>query len=215
MQINNTMRSHLIHAKEDMLSCPVLPDSATLWTAAHQGPLSMGIFQGRILEWVVMLSSRGSSQPRDRTQVFRIAGRFFTAEPPGKPKNTGVGSLSLLQGIFPLQVDSLPAKLPWKPKSESVSLSVMYGSLQPGWTVAPPGSSVHRILQARTLEWVTIPFSRGLSNPGIKPESPTLQADFLPSDPPGRAKGGWLLSKRQEMTITSKNILFCTLLMGW
>ena len=33
-----------------------------------------GIFQARILEWVVMSSSRGSSQPRDRTQVSHIAG---------------------------------------------------------------------------------------------------------------------------------------------
>ena len=36
------------------------------------------ILQARILEWVVMPSSRGSSQPRDRTQVSLIAGRFFT-----------------------------------------------------------------------------------------------------------------------------------------
>ena len=42
----------------------------------------------------------GSSQPRDQTQVSHIAGRFFTSEPPGKPKNTGVGSLSLLQRVF-------------------------------------------------------------------------------------------------------------------
>ena len=34
------------------------------------------------------------------TQVFYIPGVFFTSEPPGKPKNTGVGSLSLLQGNF-------------------------------------------------------------------------------------------------------------------
>ena len=34
--------------------------------------------QARILEWVAMPSSRGSSQPRDRTQVFPMAGRFFT-----------------------------------------------------------------------------------------------------------------------------------------
>ena len=33
----------------------------------------------RILEWVAFLFSRESSQPRDRTQVFRIAGRFFTS----------------------------------------------------------------------------------------------------------------------------------------
>ena len=32
-----------------------------------------------ILEWVAMPSSKGSSQPVDRTQVSRIAGRFFTA----------------------------------------------------------------------------------------------------------------------------------------
>jgi len=38
----------------------------------------MGILQARILEWVAMLSSRGSFQPRDGTQVSRTAGRFFT-----------------------------------------------------------------------------------------------------------------------------------------
>ena len=41
----------------------------TPWTVARQAPLSMGILQARILEWVAMPSSRGSSQPRDRTQV--------------------------------------------------------------------------------------------------------------------------------------------------
>ena len=38
-----------------------------------------GIFQGRILEWVAFPFSRGSSQPRDRTQVSRTAGGFFTS----------------------------------------------------------------------------------------------------------------------------------------
>ena len=37
-----------------------------------------GILQARILEWVAFLFSRGSSQPRDRTQVSHIAGGFFT-----------------------------------------------------------------------------------------------------------------------------------------
>ena len=37
-----------------------------------------GILQARILEWVAFPFSRGSSQPRDRIQVFCIAGRFFT-----------------------------------------------------------------------------------------------------------------------------------------
>ena len=39
----------------------------------------------------------------DQAQVSRTAGGFFTAEPQGKPKNTGMGSLSLLQGMFPTQ----------------------------------------------------------------------------------------------------------------
>ena len=38
-----------------------------------------GILQARILEWVAFPSSRGYSQPRDQTQVSRIAGRFFTS----------------------------------------------------------------------------------------------------------------------------------------
>ena len=50
---------------------------------------------------------------------------------------------------------------------------------------SPPGSSVHAILQARILEWVAIPFSRGSPDPGIEPRSPMLQADS-PSEPPGK-----------------------------
>ena len=51
---------------------------ATPWTVAHQAPLSTGVLQARILEWIVMSSSRGSSQPRDLTQVSCIADGFFT-----------------------------------------------------------------------------------------------------------------------------------------
>ena len=50
-----------------------------------------------------------------------------------------------------------------------------------------PGSSVHGIFQARVLEWVAISFSRGSSQPGIEPRSPALQADTLPSEPPGKS----------------------------
>ncbi|XDA82799.1 hypothetical protein R6Z07F_012710 [Ovis aries] len=47
-------------------------------------------------------------------------------------------------------------------------------------------ASVHGILQARILEWVTFPSPGDLPDPGIKPGSPTLQADSLPSEPPGK-----------------------------
>ena len=45
-----------------------------------------GISQARILEWVTIPFSRGSSGPRDRTRVSCIAGGFFTTQPPGKPQ---------------------------------------------------------------------------------------------------------------------------------
>ena len=50
---------------------------------------------------------------------------------------------------------------------------------------SPPGSSVHGILQARILEWVALPSSRGSSQPrDQKPRSPALWGDSFPSEPP-------------------------------
>ena len=49
-----------------------------------------------------------------------------------------------------------------------------------------PDSSVHGTFQARILEWVAISFSKDLSDLGIKPRSPALQADSLLSEPPGK-----------------------------
>ena len=98
----------------------------TPWTEARQAPLSMGILQAGTLEWVAMPSSRESSQPRDQTQVSHTAGRFFAIWDTREAMNTGVGRLSLLQGIFSLgielgspalQADSLPAELQEKPHS--------------------------------------------------------------------------------------------------
>ena len=59
------------------------------WTrSCPPGSSACGILQARTLKWVAMPSSRGSSQPRDRTWVSCvscIAGRYFTAKLPGKP----------------------------------------------------------------------------------------------------------------------------------
>ena len=50
-----------------------------------------------------------------------------------------------------------------------------------------PGFSVHGILQARILESVALPFSKGSSQLRVEPVSPTLQVDSLPSEPSGKA----------------------------
>ena len=51
---------------------------ATPWTIAYQAPLSMEFFQARVLEWVAISFSRGSSRSKDWTRVSCIAGRCFT-----------------------------------------------------------------------------------------------------------------------------------------
>ena len=76
-------------------SCP------TLWDPMDPMDYTVhGILQTRIVEWVAVPFSKGSSQPRDCPTLQMDS---LPAEPPGKPKNTGEGSPSLLQGIFPTQ----------------------------------------------------------------------------------------------------------------
>ena len=107
-----------------------LPDSS-----AH------GNLQARILEWVATPFSRGSSQPRDRTQISHIAGRFFTVGatreahwlgPRQKPKARDLGACSQerwlpspgVEGLIP--VDPVPAHracCPLSPLLESHLLS--------------------------------------------------------------------------------------------
>ena len=60
----------------------------TPWTIIHQAPLSMGILQARILEWVAMPSSRGSSRPRDEIRdsyILHWQADSLPLAPPGKP----------------------------------------------------------------------------------------------------------------------------------
>ena len=68
---------------------------------------------------------------------------------------------------------------------------------------SPPGSSVHGIFHARILEWVTIYFSRGRPDRGIKPRSPALQADSLPTELWGKSYGceNWTIKKAEHQRI--------------
>ena len=94
--------------------------------------------------------SRGSSQPRSPT----LHVNSLPAEPPGKPKNTGVGSLSLPPGDLPdpgikpespaLQADSLPAELPGKAlqlTSYGITVIQMTGALRGTGGTLPTASS--------------------------------------------------------------------------
>ena len=63
---------------------------------------------------------------------------------------------------------------------------LQYSCLENPMDCSLPGSSIHGIFQARILEWVAISSPGDLPNPGIEPRSPSLQADTLPSEPPGK-----------------------------
>ena len=127
-----------------------------------------GILQARILEWVAMPSSRGSSQPRELNP-------------------------SLLR-LLHWQAGSLPLVTPGKPISSMccavlshlvMSDSLQPHRLQPARLLCPWGFS-------RQDYWSGLPCPPpgGLPDPGIKLRSPTLHADSLPSEQYGSGGGG-------------------------
>ena len=73
-------------------------------------------------------------------------------------------------------------------ESEFVSCSIVSESLQPR-DCSSPGSSVHGILQARILEWVAKPSSRGSSAPRDRTHVSCTEADSLPSEPSDKPWG--------------------------
>ena len=158
----------------------------------------------------------------------------------GSPKNTGVGSLSFLQGIFLTQESNqgllhcrrILYQLSYQrsPTQDHVSITwwkcsdqrltgtnsvfpteamarnsltqclwldgacmcvciLLCLTLWDPMDCSPAGSSVHRILQARILEWAVMPSSRDLPNPGIEPPpaAPALQVDSFTTEPPRKS----------------------------
>ena len=91
--------------------------------------------------------------------------------------------------LFPLKWwNQMPNPVSWvkKEKCKKKSLSGV-------WLCNPMEYTVHGILQARILEWVAVPFSRGYFHPRIEPRSPALQVDSLPVEPPGKSYLYWVV----------------------
>ena len=110
------------------------------------------------LSFTLSIYSESSSVVSD---ALRPHGLYGPWNSPGQ--NTGVGSLSLLQGIVPTQ--GLNPSLPH-------CRQILYQLSQRG--------------SPRILEWVAYPFSGDLFNPGIEPGSPAVQMDSLPTEPSGK-----------------------------
>ena len=65
-----------------------------------------------------------------------------------------------------------------------------YPTLCNSMDCSPPGSSVYGISQAQILEWVAIPFSEDLPDPGVESVSPALAGRFFTTEPPGKPEWG-------------------------
>ena len=105
---------------------------------------------------------------------LRPHGLYSPCNSPGQ--NTGVGSLSLLQGIF-LTQGSNPGL--WHCRR------ILYQLSNKG--------------SPRTLEWVDIPSPEDLPNPGFEPGSPTLQADSLPTELSEKPRNS--MKRQKDMTL--------------
>ena len=79
-------------------SCPTLCNPVDC--SLPHTPLSMGVLQARILEWVPCFLPKDLPNLGVEPRSPALQVDSLPSEPPGKFKNTGVGRLSLLQGIF-------------------------------------------------------------------------------------------------------------------
>ena len=169
-----------------------------------------GISQARILEWVAISSSRGSSWPRDRTRIFRIVGKFFYYLSHWGKAHTRV-CVCVCVCVWSLKWNSLSCvwllAIPWTIEYRMFSnilidvltMPVCYillmhlifnrilCSFEMKWKLLSRVGLfvtpwiVHGILQARTLEWEAFPSSSGSSQ-----TTDWTQVDSFPDEPPGK-----------------------------
>ena len=184
-------------------SCPTLWDPMDC--TVH------GILQIGILEWVAIPFSRGSSQPRDRIQVSRIAGRFFTSWATSEAQRIKkqLYFYVLSRNDQKMKCLKMPFILIWKNQTSRNKFKKFHKAnvencqILQVCTIAaaaaaakslrsypilydPIGSPVPGILQARTLEWVAISSSRGSHRPGDWTHVSSLAAGFFTTSPPGK-----------------------------
>ena len=177
----------------------MLPSYLTLRGPTKYSPPGLsvqGILQARILEWVAMPSSRGSSRPRDRTQVSHVSrtgGQILPRVPPGKSKPSGILALILLvaEAVFPLQfrMGSIPYQIdplwggasPTNTKETGLSLlkyqshSVVSNSLRPHGLYSPWNSP------GQNTGVGSFPFSRGPSQPRDRTQVSHIAGRFFTS----------------------------------
>ena len=164
---------------------------ATPWTVACQASLSMGLFRQEYWSGLPCPPPGDLPNPGIEPRFLSLQADSLPSELPKKPKNSRVGSLFLLQGIFPIQELNQGLlhcrQIPYQLTTREAQIMTVQFSLvaQSCPTLCNPvdcslpGSSVHGIIQARILEWVAISFSRGSSRPGGRTQVSCFAGGFF------------------------------------
>ena len=147
-----------------------MSDSATQWTKQ-----SMEFSRPEYWSGQPFLSSGDLTKPGIEPRYPTLQADSLPVEPQGKPKNTRVDSLSLLQQIFPIHESNQGFLL-----CRQIPYQLCYQRI-PKYIYRPIQSTEFSKLEC----WSGQPFrSPGdLPNPGIKSRSPALQVDSLPTEP--------------------------------
>ena len=121
--ITGSLPKTKVKESEVAQSCPTLCDHMDF---SPPGSSIHGIFQARVLEWIAISFSRGSSQPRDRTQVSCIAGRRFTVWASREALKTKLPDKCWIIFQNLAHQTSHPRLLPRSPKFCSVHLCLFF-----------------------------------------------------------------------------------------
>ena len=172
----------------------VVQSCSTLWDPMNCSPQSFPvhrILQTRILEWISIPFSRRTSQPRDQTLVSCLASRFFTVWATGKSPTMEFYSAikrNAFESILMRQMNLEPIIPSEVSQKEKYKYCMKVKATQSCLTLCDP-MIVHGILQAKILEWVSLPFSRGSSQPRDRTQVSHIAGRFFTS---------WATRKGQE-----------------
>ena len=152
-------------------SCSVMSDSWQPMNCSLPGSSVHGILQARILEWVAIPFSRGSSPPKDQTQVSFTAGRFFTIWATRKALNKRPEI-----NKFQIELSGLTPKItPWNQVTKRAALAVypcwsQQGQGAPEVTTAESRHACHHGLAP-----LVDPLPAALPSPILKPGAHQLE----------------------------------------
>ena len=198
----------MLAAAKSLQSCPTLCDPID---SSPPGSAIPGILHERTLEWVaipfsnawkwkvkVKLLSRVRLLATPWTAAYQAP---LSMDFPGK--STGVGCHCLLRPM--LEVSRNTQSGVYNENKVKVSVAHLCLTLCDAMDCSSLGSSVHGNLQAKILQSSAIPFSRVSFPPRIKPGSPALQVDSLPSTVlASRMKDVWLFFSIARSILPSK-----------